>query len=44
VPDSLMNDDSTIIFRELLTKLKGDQRFVTAVLPIGDGLIVSSKA
>jgi predicted O-methyltransferase YrrM len=44
VPDSLMNDDSTIIFRELLTKLKSDQRFVTAVLPIGDGLIVSSKA
>jgi len=43
VPDSLMNDDSTIIFRELLTKLKSDQRFVTAVLPIGDGLIVSSK-
>jgi len=44
VPDSLLNDDSTIIFRELLTKLKSDQRFVTAVLPIGDGLIVSSKA
>jgi len=44
VPDSLMNDDSTIIFRDLLTKLKSDQRFVTAVLPIGDGLIVSSKA
>jgi len=44
VPDSLMNDDSTIIFRELLTKLKSDRRFVTAVLPIGDGLIVSSKA
>ena len=43
VPDSLMNDDSTIIFRDLLTKLKSDQRFVTAVLPIGDGLIVSSK-
>jgi predicted O-methyltransferase YrrM len=44
VPDSLMNDDSTIIFRDLLAKLKSDQRFVTAVLPIGDGLIVSSKA
>jgi predicted O-methyltransferase YrrM len=44
VPDSLMNDDSTSIFRDLLTKLKSDQRFVTAVLPIGDGLIVSSKA
>jgi predicted O-methyltransferase YrrM len=44
VPDSLMNDDSTIIFREVLTKLKDDQRFVTTVLPIGDGLIVSIKA
>lgn len=44
VPNNLMNDDSTIIFRELLTKLKSDQRFVTGVLPIGDGLVVSSKA
>ena len=44
VPDSLMNDDSTVFFRELLNKLKSDHRFVTAVLPIGDGLIVSSKA
>lgn len=43
VPDSLINDDNTIVFRNLLAMLKEHQGFITTISPIGDGLIIASK-
>lgn len=43
VPDPAMRDDATIIYRDVLKLLASDQNFVTALSPIGDGLLIASK-
>ena len=43
VPDPAMRDDATSIYRDVLKLLASDQDFVTALSPIGDGLLIASK-
>ena len=43
VPDPAMRDDATIIYRDVLKLLASDPNFVTALSPIGDGLLIASK-
>ncbi len=43
VADPAQRDDVTVVLRELGRSLVEDDRFVTALLPVGDGLLVAVK-
>lgn len=43
VPDQLMQDENTQIFRDLLAMIAEDDRFIPVLSPIGDGLVLASK-
>ena len=43
VPDPAMRDDATVTYRDILRYLKTQDTFVTALSPIGDGLLIASK-
>ena len=43
VPDPAMRDDVTVIYRDVLKLIASNQDFVTALSPIGDGLLIASK-
>jgi predicted O-methyltransferase YrrM len=43
VPDPAMRDDATTIYRDVLRFFAGQQDFVSALSPIGDGLLIASK-
>jgi predicted O-methyltransferase YrrM len=43
VPDPAMRDDATIIYRDVLRFFSGQQDFVSALSPVGDGLLMASK-
>jgi predicted O-methyltransferase YrrM len=43
VADPSQRDPDTVTIRELGKHLRDDPRFVTALLPVGDGLLVSIK-
>ena len=43
VPDPAMRDEATIAYRDVLRFFSGQQDFVSALSPIGDGLLIASK-
>jgi len=43
VPDPAMRDEATAIFRDILRYFKQQEQFVTALSPVGDGLLIASK-
>jgi predicted O-methyltransferase YrrM len=43
VPDPAMRDDATIIYRDVLRFFSTQQDFVSALSPVGDGLLIASK-
>ena len=43
VPDPAMRDEATQIFRDILRFFKQQESFVTAISPVGDGLLIASK-
>jgi len=43
VADPAQRDETTMVLRELGRSLLDDERFVTALLPVGDGLLVAVK-
>jgi len=43
VPDPAMRDDATATFRDVLRFFKNQDSFVTALSPVGDGLLVASR-
>jgi len=43
IADPDVNDDDTVAIRALTRKVRGDQRVVTSLVPIGDGLLLARK-
>ncbi|MFM5905570.1 MAG: O-methyltransferase [Micrococcales bacterium] len=43
VPDPAMRDDATVIYRDVLRFFKSQDTFISALSPIGDGLLIASK-
>lgn len=43
VPDPAMRDEATAIFRDVLRSFKQQESYVTALSPVGDGLLVATK-
>ena len=43
VPDPAMRDDATVMYRDALRFFNQNENFVTALTPIGDGLLMASK-
>jgi predicted O-methyltransferase YrrM len=43
VPDPAMRDDATATLRDVLRLFKANEAFVTALSPVGDGLLIASK-
>jgi predicted O-methyltransferase YrrM len=43
VPDPAMRDDATVAYRDVLRFFKSQETFVSALSPVGDGLLVASK-
>jgi predicted O-methyltransferase YrrM len=43
VPDPAMRDDATATLRDVLKLFKANEAFVTALSPVGDGLLIASK-
>ncbi|RKS72463.1 putative O-methyltransferase YrrM [Motilibacter peucedani] len=43
VADPAQRDEQTTAVRELLAAVKGDERLVSSLLPVGDGLLVAVK-
>lgn len=43
VPDPAMRDDATSAYRDILRFFLGNQDFIAALSPIGDGLLMASK-
>jgi predicted O-methyltransferase YrrM len=44
VADPRVQDDSTVAVRDLLTAVRDDERLVSTLLPVGDGLLAAVKA
>jgi hypothetical protein len=38
-----MRDEATIIYRDVLRFFSGQQDFISALSPVGDGLLMASK-
>ncbi len=43
VPDPAMRDDATAIYRDVLRFFSNNETFVSALSPVGDGLLLASK-
>jgi predicted O-methyltransferase YrrM len=43
VADSSVHDSDTVLLRELAKTVRADERLVSALLPVGDGLLVAVK-
>jgi predicted O-methyltransferase YrrM len=43
VPDPAMRDDATTIYRDVLRFFSSQDDFVSALSPVGDGLLIASK-
>jgi predicted O-methyltransferase YrrM len=43
VPDPAMRDDATVIYRDVLRLFSTQTDFVSALSPVGDGLLIASK-
>jgi predicted O-methyltransferase YrrM len=43
VPDPAMRDDATTVYRDVLRYFKANDDFVSALSPVGDGLLLASK-
>ncbi|MEN9989102.1 MAG: hypothetical protein RL508_81 [Actinomycetota bacterium] len=43
VPDPAMRDEATAIYRDVLRFFKNQESFVTALSPVGDGLLIASR-
>jgi predicted O-methyltransferase YrrM len=43
VPDPAMRDEATIIYRDVLRFFSSQQDFISALSPVGDGLLMASK-
>ena len=43
VPDPAMRDEATSIYRDVLRFFKTQETFVSALSPVGDGLLIASK-
>ncbi|MEY4424075.1 MAG: hypothetical protein RLZZ258_1178 [Actinomycetota bacterium] len=43
VPDPAMRDDATAIYRDVLRFFSNNEAFVSALSPVGDGLLLASK-
>ena len=43
VPDPAMRDDATAVYRDALRYFSNNDNFVSALSPVGDGLLLSSK-
>jgi len=43
VPDPAMRDDATVIYRDVLRFFSGQEDFISALSPVGDGLLMASK-
>jgi predicted O-methyltransferase YrrM len=43
VPDPAMRDEATIIYRDILRFFSSQQDFISALSPVGDGLLMASK-
>jgi predicted O-methyltransferase YrrM len=43
VADSSVHDSDTVLLRELAKTIRADDRLVSALLPVGDGLLVAVK-
>lgn len=43
VPDPAMRDDATVVYRDVLRYFSNNENFVSALSPIGDGLLLASK-
>jgi spermidine synthase len=43
VPDPAMRDDSTVVYRDIIRFFSTHDGFVSALSPIGDGLLIASK-
>jgi predicted O-methyltransferase YrrM len=43
VPDLVLRDDNTMVYRTVLEKIQNLDQFITTLSPIGDGLLLASK-
>jgi len=43
VPDPAMRDEATAVYRDVLRFFKNQESFVTALSPVGDGLLIASR-
>lgn len=43
VPDPAMRDDATAVYRDVLRFFSNNDDFVSALSPVGDGLLIASK-
>jgi predicted O-methyltransferase YrrM len=43
VPDPAMRDDATAVYRDALRYFSNNDNFVSALSPVGDGLLLASK-
>ena len=43
VPDQLMQDENTEVYREVLATLSQDEELITTLTTLGDGLLLASK-
>lgn len=43
VPDPAMRDEATTIYRDIIKYFAGNKSFITALSPVGDGLLIASK-
>jgi predicted O-methyltransferase YrrM len=43
VPDPAMRDEATVIYRDVLRLFSTQQDFISALSPVGDGLLMASK-
>jgi predicted O-methyltransferase YrrM len=43
VPDPAMRDDATVAYRDILRFFSGQEDFISALSPVGDGLLMASK-
>lgn len=43
VPDQLMQDENTEVYREVLATLSQDEEFISSLTTLGDGLLLASK-
>ncbi|MBU6144641.1 MAG: O-methyltransferase [Acidobacteria bacterium] len=43
VPDAVLRDDNTLVFRQVLETIANIDQFIPVLSPVGDGLLLASK-